>query len=342
MNAIEPRGEPPEFLVDLNRQAGRLSLKSPLLFNSDRRGWGRSLVEKTALIPDVRSASIDLATATCMLQFDPGCDILSVSERFAEALRATPVPQPRKARSEPQWDARAAFMGNPSVMFWQARLLAPARLDLRLVPNPSNRLRLLMVVGHLSRMPGVTSCRVGIWPRRLLIEFDPSGLVVVDLLHESHRRWADADSLVEPSQTAPDLQSGVSGFRRIPYLALGGGCLLLTLAGLVLPGIPTVPFLVASSYFLARSSPRLHTHLHRLPLLGAVLHEWEKYRALRPESKSQLLTLSLGVLAFSAILDPLDPVAMGLTVLLGSLAVFGIRRIPVALPAPGEGDSMED
>ena len=41
----------------------------------------------------------------------------------------------------------------------------------------------------------------------------------------------------------------------------------MTFVGLVVPGIPTVPFLLASSYYLARSSRTLHKRLLESRLL---------------------------------------------------------------------------
>jgi uncharacterized membrane protein YbaN (DUF454 family) len=137
-------------------------------------------------------------------------------------------------------------------------------------------------------------------------------------------------------------KSDVPGFRRIPDLALAGSCFLLTLAGLILPGIPTVPFLVATSFFLGRSSPRLHARLLRSPVLGTVLREWERYRGLSPESKNKLMTMSLAILLLSAALDPLDPVAITLTMLFSMLAFYGLNRIPTVSLLPEEVDHLRE
>ena len=65
-------------------------------------------------------------------------------------------------------------------------------------------------------------------------------------------------------------------------------------------------------------------------LVGPILHEWERFRALRAESKDKLLKLSLGILALSLALDPLDPLALGLILLFGSVVFVGIRSLPTA------------
>jgi hypothetical protein len=178
-----------------------------------------------------------------------------------------------------------------------------------------------------------------------LIDFDASETTAWKLLHECHRTWFDAAHAVigpDNAKTATRRPSDSAGFQGIPCLVLAGGCFALTLGGLVLPGIPTVPFLIAGSYFLARSSPRLHQRLLHFPLVGPVLQEWERFRSLGTESKDKLLKLGLGILVLSAALDPLDPVALTFTLLFGALAVSGLRSLPtVSLPRNADHAGIE-
>ena len=76
------------------------------------------------------------------------------------------------------------------------------------------------------------------------------------------------------------------------YLALAGGSFAMTLVGLVVPGIPTVPFLLTTSYYLARSSRRLDERLRRTPLFGPILVEWERRHGLSRSSKLKLMGLT--------------------------------------------------
>lgn len=52
--------------------------------------------------------------------------------------------------------------------------------------------------------------------------------------------------------------------------------LLFTLAmfGVVLPGIPTTPFLLLMCYFLLRVSPALHDKAMPWPVVGGPLRDW--------------------------------------------------------------------
>ena len=88
---------------------------------------------------------------------------------------------------------------------------------------------------------------------------------------------------------------------------MAGGSFVLTLVGLIVPGIPTVPFLLATSYYLVRSSPRLSRLLSRSWFFGPILTDLSKRGGLRPINKIKLigLTLVLGTVTLVLIGPPL-------------------------------------
>lgn len=71
------------------------------------------------------------------------------------------------------------------------------------------------------------------------------------------------------------------------YLALllAYACLALAFIGVVLPGLPTVPFLLLTAWFSARGSERLHRWLYGHPRFGKLLIDWETQRAISRKSK---------------------------------------------------------
>ena len=64
-------------------------------------------------------------------------------------------------------------------------------------------------------------------------------------------------------------------------------CLFIALAllGVVVPGLPTVPFLLLAAWFSARGSVRLHKWLYAHPHLGRLLIDWETQKAISRKSK---------------------------------------------------------
>lgn len=61
--------------------------------------------------------------------------------------------------------------------------------------------------------------------------------------------------------------------------------LALGLIGVVLPGLPTVPFILLASFCAARGSRRLHNWLHSHRHFGPMLVEWETHGAISRRAK---------------------------------------------------------
>jgi uncharacterized membrane protein YbaN (DUF454 family) len=128
-----------------------------------------------------------------------------------------------------------------------------------------------------------------------------------------------------------DSRSGapvVSGPSRVVNLVLAGGSFGMTLVAFVVPGIPTVPFLLATGYYLARSSPRLDTQLRKTPVFGKILREWEQHQALSCSSKDALTGLTLVIVAITAVVAAFDPLTMVVVVLMSAISLYGIARMP--------------
>jgi uncharacterized protein len=75
----------------------------------------------------------------------------------------------------------------------------------------------------------------------------------------------------------------------------------LAMIGVVVPGIPTFPFLLLAAWAAARGSERLHAWLYGHPRFGQSLRDWERNRAVTRRSKVMalgLLTASWVILYF--------------------------------------------
>ena len=66
---------------------------------------------------------------------------------------------------------------------------------------------------------------------------------------------------------------------RFIFWLLGGISLLLAIIGLVLPILPTTPFILLAAACWARASPRFHRWLKEHQYFGPMVHNWETRRA---------------------------------------------------------------
>jgi uncharacterized membrane protein YbaN (DUF454 family) len=115
----------------------------------------------------------------------------------------------------------------------------------------------------------------------------------------------------------------------------------MTLVGLVVPGIPTVPCLLATSYFLSRSSPALNERLHRTRLFGPILREWDAYHGLSRSSKGKLIAVTVTIVVITLVLAPMTVVSLALIVLIASLSIYGVVRLP-GLPEKPAGWPLQN
>jgi len=72
---------------------------------------------------------------------------------------------------------------------------------------------------------------------------------------------------------------------RLLWSGFGGLALVLGLVGVVLPLLPTTPFLLLSAFCFARSSPRLHDWLVFHPRFGPPIRHWQQHGAIAPKAK---------------------------------------------------------
>lgn len=82
----------------------------------------------------------------------------------------------------------------------------------------------------------------------------------------------------------------------LAYAALGLGIL-----GVVVPGLPTVPFVLLSAYAAARGSRRLHARLLSDPRFGPMIHDWQTQGAVGRRAKwGATITMAIAALVMFA------------------------------------------
>ena len=114
--------------------------------------------------------------------------------------------------------------------------------------------------------------------------------------------------------------------------AAGSVSLLLGLIGVVLPGLPTTPFVLLAAACYAKASPRLHAWLLNHRLTGPMLRDWEAHRSLTRRTKtvavaSRLLMVSISIWSFRGRL-----VLQLLLLALGLIGAWVVLRIPTRRP----------
>lgn len=77
------------------------------------------------------------------------------------------------------------------------------------------------------------------------------------------------------------------------WLSLGLVFLAIGLIGVVLPVLPTTPFLLVATAAFAKSSPRLHAWLIAHPVLGPPILNWQEHGAISLKAKR----LAIGTMA---------------------------------------------
>jgi len=103
----------------------------------------------------------------------------------------------------------------------------------------------------------------------------------------------------------------------------------LAILGVILPILPTTPFLLVAAACFAKSSPRLQKKLLANKTFGPLIHEWQQHRSIpRKAKRVALLTMILSVVWSAYLLKSLI-----LTVLVFALVIgpfIFLWRLPIS------------
>ncbi len=112
----------------------------------------------------------------------------------------------------------------------------------------------------------------------------------------------------------------------------GSLSLVLGLIGVVLPGLPTTPFILLAAACYAKASPRLHAWLLNHRWFGPMLRDWESDRSLTRRTKTVAVVSMLVMVGFS-IWTFHGRLALQLVLLVtGAIGAFVVLRIPTRKP----------
>ncbi len=159
--------------------------------------------------------------------------------------------------------------------------------------------------------------------------------MVGELDRPRNRCLAKLIGMPERSEDGAGHLSIAKGSRRYFYLVLAGMFFVLASVGVLLPGIPTTPFVLLTSYFLIRSSPFLNRRLMQSKVFGAMLRDWHRHRALKPRVKTVSLLACSSVILLSVFFGGMPAAARAVVVAAGICGIWFVWRLPVIRNTPG-------
>lgn len=81
-------------------------------------------------------------------------------------------------------------------------------------------------------------------------------------------------------------------FKKFGLLTLGWSCMVLAVLGVVLPLLPTTPFVLVAAYAFSKSSSRFHQWLMNHKIFGPLVRDWQNGGVIGIQAK-MMATLSI-------------------------------------------------
>ena len=114
---------------------------------------------------------------------------------------------------------------------------------------------------------------------------------------------------------------------RYVFALLGMICVGLAGIGVILPLLPTVPFLLLAAFFFARSSSRLHNWILGHNTFGPMIIDWQESGAIRPGAK-KAATVSVAAVFLISLVFGLAPHILAIQAVTLSLVMLFIWTRP--------------
>ncbi|TNF23314.1 MAG: DUF454 domain-containing protein [Rhodobacteraceae bacterium] len=110
------------------------------------------------------------------------------------------------------------------------------------------------------------------------------------------------------------------------WVVLGAVSLVLGLIGVVLPVLPTTPFILLAAFAFSRGSPRLHAWLEGHARFGPVITDWRANGAIAPRHKILAVGMMAATLAASILFAVATVVLVIQTLCMAGAALFVLTR----------------
>jgi uncharacterized protein len=114
---------------------------------------------------------------------------------------------------------------------------------------------------------------------------------------------------------------------RLFYLGLGWLSVGLGVLGIIMPILPTTPFLLLAVWAFSRSSPELAEKLRNHPKAGPYIRAWQDYGVIPPAGKIMAVLMMTVMGAYLILYSPLPQWAAAVTCLMMlAVAIYIVTR----------------
>jgi uncharacterized membrane protein YbaN (DUF454 family) len=115
---------------------------------------------------------------------------------------------------------------------------------------------------------------------------------------------------------------------RVVLWTVGSIALLLGVIGIVVPGLPTTPFVLVAAACYARASRRFYSWLVHNPTFGPLIREWRLHRSIPWRIKliaigTMSATISVSIWSFAG-----KPWLQGMLAFIGTTTAIWLWRVP--------------
>jgi uncharacterized protein len=114
---------------------------------------------------------------------------------------------------------------------------------------------------------------------------------------------------------------------RLFYLGFGWLCVGLGVTGIVMPILPTTPFLLLAVWAFSRSSPELAAKLRNHPKVGTYIRSWQDHGVIPPFGKIMAVIMMSVMGGYLLYAGPLPLwVAVSVCALMAAIAIYVLSR----------------
>ncbi len=124
---------------------------------------------------------------------------------------------------------------------------------------------------------------------------------------------------------------------KIVYFILGWFFFVLGIIGVLLPVVPTTPFMLLALWAFSRSSDRFHSWLYNHSLFGPPLQMWQKHRVIPLAGK----IMSVSFISISFIyMTVFSPVSILLKLIIAVFMLYGVWFVLTKPSVPPKNDRV--